>query len=380
MHCLGLLSLLGNILFKLVLRRLHLCLAIFVGFFVINLSISGALLIYAKEVQAIVNPHYWLVDINPVQKQKTLPLPQLITHIQQVTDERIYIIELSDETNEVWQVILENKEYLNLNPYTGEILLRHNFYDTFYGFVMSWHRWLIYRDGQGNRPMQLWVSIASLIFIIELFIGLVLWLKPKHRIKRLRVRWQTKNKVRFHQLHLCLGVFCCLPLLLIAFSGMAFYWQDACKSIIETLTFDQIESTPSAPTLSVSNSSDEQLQDIALLNLSHAYQQAHSVLAQGKVYRIYMPTKVNAPLGLRIKMPDESHGYSWSWANPYSGELLGFYDASKASIATQAWHFKYKFHIGDFIAWPVSILWLVLSLLPTFFVISGLYLYWQRKR
>ncbi|GAA6173885.1 hypothetical protein NBRC116592_35550 [Colwellia sp. KU-HH00111] len=116
------------------------------------------------------------------------------------------------------------------------------------------------------------------------------------------------------------------------------------------------------------------------MNLSHAYQQAHSVLAKGKVYRIYIPTKVNAPLGLRIKMPDESHGYSWSWANPYSGELLGFYDASKASIATQAWHFKYKFHIGDFIAWPVSILWLVLSLLPTFFVISGLYLYWQRKR
>ncbi|WP_182440133.1 hypothetical protein [Colwellia sp. RSH04] len=33
-----------------------------------------------------------------------------------------------------------------------------------------------------------------------------------------------------------------------------------------------------------------------------------------------------------------------------------------------------KLHIGDFLAWAVRVLWLVLRLLPCFFVISGMQL------
>lgn len=359
------------------MRRIHLFLAILAGFFLISLSVSGALLIYAKDIQALVNPQYWRVDNS--QQQQPLSLATLVSSIQQVSNEKIHLIERSENPTEVWQVRLVNKEYLNLNPYTGEILLKHNFYDTFYGFVMAWHRWLIYRDDQGNRPMQLWMSIASLSLIIELVIGVILWLKPKHRLKRLKVRWQAKNKVRFHQLHLCIGAFCCIPLLLIAFSGMAFYWQDACKSIIEAVTFDSIVKRPSPLTLIQHEASSITAMANPAKQLDKAYQQAHAALASGQVYRIYMPQKANDPLALRIKMPKETHAYSWSWADPYTGDQLAHFDASQLSIASQVWHFKYKFHIGDFIAWPVSVLWLLLSLLPCFFVISGLYLVWQRR-
>ncbi|QBG36476.1 PepSY-associated TM helix domain-containing protein [Litorilituus sediminis] len=364
-------------MFKLALRRIHLFLALVAGFFLISLSISGALLIYAKDIQALVNPQYWRVD--PSSQQQPLPLSALLNRIQQQSDEKIHLIERSENPDEVWQVRLVNKAYLNLNPYTGEVLLKHNFYDTFYGFVMAWHRWLIFRDDQGNRPMQLWMSIASLLLMIELVIGIILWLKPKHRLKRLKVRWQAKNKVRFHQLHLCLGAFCCIPLVLIAFSGMAFYWQDACKSIIEAVTLDTIVKRPKPPVLVKHASSANNAITIPAQQLDRAYQQAYAALASGQVYRIYMPQKDNEPLALRIKMPEETHGYSWSWADPYSGEQLAHFDASQLSIASQVWHFKYKFHIGDFIAWPVSLLWLFFSLLPCFFVASGLYLYWQRK-
>ena len=239
---------------------------------------------------------------------------------------------------------------------------------------MAWHRWLLYSNDQGERPFQLWVAIASLIFIFELLIGLTLWLKPKSPIKRLRVRWQAKNKVRFHQLHLCLGAVCALPLLLIAFSGMAFFWQDATKAIVEAVTLNKVTSRPTVPSVQFIEGT------IASHNLDIAYQQAANALSLGQVYRVYMPQELNSPLALRIKMPDETHAYSWSWSNPHTGEYLHHFDASKQNIATKVWQFKYKFHIGDFIAWPVGVLWLILSLLPSFFVISGLYLAWQRHK
>ena len=78
-------------------------------------------------------------------------------------------------------------------------------------------------------------------------------------------------------------------------------------------------------------------------------------------------------MALSLRMPSEIHAYSlswnWCWIVLCSSNSLANFDASPASLATQVWNFKYKFHIGKFIAWPVKILWLFLSLLPSSFVI-----------
>jgi uncharacterized iron-regulated membrane protein len=74
-------------------------------------------------------------------------------------------------------------------------------------------------------------------------------------------------------------------------------------------------------------------------------------------------------MALRLIMPSEIRAYSLSWIFLCSGDSLANFDASPASLATQVWNFKYKLHIGKFITWPVKILWLFLSLLPSSFVI-----------
>lgn len=351
------------------IRRIHLVLAFSSAIFLLNLSISGALLLYAKDIQAFANPSLW--QITPeASNQKKLPLSQLVRDIELKSNDKIRFIEQSEIANGVWQVRLTNNNYLNINPYNGNIVLRHNYYDTFYGFIMAWHRWLLYETENTEKPLKPLISIASLILIIELIIGLYLWIKPKNRLKRLKIKWRSKAKVRFYQLHTTLGVFTCIPLILIAFSGMAFHWQPATKQIVEWLSFSEIETKK----LSITPSTT--FKDI---DLDKAYQTAHSALSEGNVYRVYLPLKAGEPLALRIKMPDESHANSWSWSDPVSGNLLDSFDASKASMATKIWNFKYKFHIGEFIAWPIKILWLLLSLLPSFFVTSGLYLFIKRR-
>lgn len=357
---------------KLILRRVHLILAFASGLFLINLSITGALLIYAKEIQTIINPQYWLLgDTHNNKKQHLLTLSELTAKIEQQTEQKIQFIQPEENRQIAWQVRLQNKNYLSINPYTGDILLAYEFSDTFYGFTMSWHRWLLYKNDANERPMQLWVSIASLIFIFELIIGFIIWAKPKQRLKRLKIRWKAKNKIRFTQLHGTIGVIFCIPLILISFSGIAFYWPDATKQIIESLSFSKIQQHNYQHQLSPSQKKFE---------LDKAYNAAKLVLAGGKVYRIYLPDNAGTPLALRIKMPNESHANSWSWANPYTGELLSSFNASETSVATEVWNFKYKFHIGDFIGWPVKVLWLLISLMPCFFILSGIYLLIKRKQ
>ena len=357
---------------KIWLRRIHLVLALLSGLFLVSLSVSGGLLLYAKDIQAWINPQYWLVETEPNQsKQAYLSLSELVERIENQTQQKVHIIERAEQTNHSWQARLANKNYLNINPYTGEILLRHRFYDTFYGFVMSWHRWLLYTDEQGKTPMKVWMSIASLLLIFEVVLGVYLWLKPKHRLKRLKVRWRAKNRVLLHQLHGTLGILLAVPLMLIAFTGMTFQWPEQTKAVVQWLTFGEVEQHTFNEKVKVANNN---------FQLDSAYVKASSALANGSVYRIYLPKSNEQPLALRMKMPNESHGYSWSWSNPYSGQVLATFNAGEASWTTQVWNFRYKFHIGEFIGWPIKILWLFISILPVFFVVSGTYLWLKRFR
>ncbi len=354
---------------KIYLRRFHLYLAIVSAFFLVNLSLSGAILLFAKDIQALISPEHWLIP-SDYSQQQPLALSQLVKKLELTTNKQVKIIEQAEYPTQAWSVVLANNSFLNINPYNGEILLEHRFYDTLYGFTMAWHRWLLYVTNAKERPLQVIVSCASLILIVEILLGCYLWLKPKNRLKRLKVKWRSKRKTRYYQLHGTLGTLCCIPLILIAFSGMAFHWQAQTKQIIEWLSMSEVTSP---------NFTHQAITKQPAYQLDKAFNNAHAALKASKVYRIYLPQKPNEPLKLRLKMPQESHANSWSWANPYTGEVLGQFDASQTSSATQIWHFKYKFHIGEFIHWSVKWLWLLLSLLPSFFVITGIYLFLKRR-
>ncbi|WP_448569288.1 PepSY-associated TM helix domain-containing protein [Thalassotalea ganghwensis] len=352
------------------LRRIHLSIAIFGGIFLLNISLSGALLLYGKSLQSFFNPQHWLIHIHQAKQPIPLSLTTLVNKVAAQTNERIKFIQYERQANKAWLVALSNNQYLNINPYTGEVLLTHNYFDSFYGFIMAWHRWLVFETSSGERPFKLWVSIASLLFIIEVILGCYLWCRHKNRFKRLKVKWRSKPKIFFNQLHTSVGVICCIPLFLIAFSGIAFHWQAPTQKIIEWLTFSQIETA---------NIPDKITSNHAIKDLNEGLSVAKKALKNATVYRVYLPTKLQEPLKVRLQMPSESHAYSWAWVDTSNNQLIGVFDASQANLATKIWHFKYKFHIGEFIGWPIKIIWLFLSLLPSFFVISGFYLLYKRK-
>lgn len=91
-----------------------------------------------------------------------------------------------------------------------------------------------------------------------------------------------------------------------------------------------------------------------------------------------MPLSATQTMRLRLQMPGETHAYSWVWSDPYSAQVLQVYDGSQASMATQVWNFRYKFHIGAFAGPVVQIFWLLLVLIASFFALSGLYLWLKR--
>lgn len=353
-------------MFKRWLRRIHLCLAIFLVFFLVNLSISGALLVFGKDIQYQAQPAHWQVSPDAV----FLPLSRLVAIVEKSSEKTVKQIQLPPQKDKAWQFKLANGQYINVNPFNGNILHHYAKQDSFYGFVMAWHRWLLLTDDTQKKPLKTLVSIASLLFIIEMILGLWLWFKPKNRLQRLKINIKAKPRVKYYQLHTVIGVLSFIPLLLIAFSGIAFHWQSQTKMIIETLVAEPVVRYKH-PIITPELKKTLQL-DLAF---SHGIQR----MEPGQLYRIYLPFNDQA-LKLRVKMPGEFFAFSWVSINPYTAKVIKTYDASKANLATRIWNFKYAFHTGSFFGVGLKIFWLLLALLPSAFAISGLWLFIKRTR
>jgi uncharacterized iron-regulated membrane protein len=68
-------------------------------FFLVNLSISGALFVFGKEIQSQVKPANLLVSPNITR----LPLSELITLIDANSASRIKQIQLAPQKDKAWQ-------------------------------------------------------------------------------------------------------------------------------------------------------------------------------------------------------------------------------------------------------------------------------------
>ncbi|MCF6436918.1 PepSY-associated TM helix domain-containing protein [Pseudoalteromonas sp. MMG022] len=348
-----------------ILRQCHLMIAAITAILLLCICISGALLVYGHELQRALAPSEWRVT----PQTQTLRLSELVTEVEKHTGSHIRQIRLQDESDLAWQVFLNDMTAVNLNPYTGEVIKHYRYSETFYGVIMLFHRWLLYKNDDGERPFKVFISIASLMLIIEILIGLWLWLKPKKPLKRLKINWKAKPKVLLYQLHITLGVICSLPLILIAFSGMTFHWKDATQAVVKTLTFSDITKVE-APKIE---------QTGPLVSVDKAYQTILDNLDGAKLQRLSFAHN-NALMSGRVQLENEFFPHSMRWVDMNTGQLVQKFDAVDQSAATATWNFRYVFHVGSFGGHFTKILWLILTLLPVFLVISGGYFYVKRQR
>ena len=85
-----------------------------------------------------------------------------------------------------------------VNPYTGEILEKYSYRETFFYKVFALHRWLLGGEGSVGKYI---VGISTFIFLFILVTGLILWWPKTKKVlqQRLRVKWTAGWKRLNHE-------------------------------------------------------------------------------------------------------------------------------------------------------------------------------------
>lgn len=212
-------------------RKLHLWLSVPFGVVITLICFSGAMLVFEDEVVRMT-----CRDLFYVQKTATAPVVTIDAAVRRVAatlpeGTTVRGVTVPSDPTRTWQVNLSRPKHawVAFDPYRGAVV-GHYERPAFFTAMFRLHRWLL-----GSRPDDggiFWgktvVGVSTLLFIVVLVTGVVLWWPRTLRALRRSLSFApSKGWRRFWtDLHVAGGMYALLFLLLMALTGLtwSFPW------------------------------------------------------------------------------------------------------------------------------------------------------------
>lgn len=231
--------------FKKNVSKLHLWLGLTVGFFVLIISITGALYVFKDEIQNVLRKDYIHHNEQNISQKKILPLKILEQKVEAQTNEKypIHWAEIPlDKTKSykffyyernpnAWNYFDEFVIYKTayVNPFTGKVLALEDEKNGFFNIIKFIHWSFLLKSDWGTYI----VGIPVLIFLIMLISGIILWWPKNKKARKQRFWFQWKNikswRRKNYDLHSILGFYASFFALILTLTGLfyAFFFVQA---------------------------------------------------------------------------------------------------------------------------------------------------------
>lgn len=212
-------------------RKIHLWLSVPFGIIITLICFSGAMLIFEPEItRAVRSDVYYVSEANG----NPLPVGELLETVKASLPDSVSItgVTIFDDSNRTYQVNLSKPRRASVfvDQYTGLITGKYERLG-FFGTMFKLHRWLLDSanpHGDGVKTGKLLVGISTLIFVIALVTGVIIWL-PRARKKfarSLSISFSGGWPGFWKSLHVAGGMYALIFVLAMALTGLtwSFGW------------------------------------------------------------------------------------------------------------------------------------------------------------
>ena len=370
-----------NKTFKYWVGRIHLWLGLISGLFVCFLGITGCILAFEREIENVTQPYRNL----EVQNKPLLPP----TALKKIADRALpnkHAHSITYQPGKSAQVVYYNfdPEYYYIvfvNQYTGEVIKVKNMNDDFFRIVIMGHYYL-WLPPEIGQPV---LTTATLMFVVLLFSGLILWW-PKNKAaskQRFTIKWNAKWRRVNYDFHNVLGFYITWIIIFIALSGMVMGFQWFAKSVYFVSsggkTLNQFEETYSDTTRNA------KLQ----LNASAADQLWKSYLDADPKFNgsldVHVPENEKASIEI-AKNPDPETYWKadYSYFDQHTLKEIEvkhvFGKLKNATVADKIMRMNYDIHVGSIAGLPGKIIAFFASLIAASMPITGVLIWIGRNK
>ncbi|QJB40877.1 PepSY domain-containing protein [Chitinophaga oryzae] len=392
---------------KVFFRRIHLYLGLAAGLVITISCLTGALLVFEKELTEAFNHSRYYV----APEKERLPLDQIAEMVkQQVPGAGISRIQVYADPSRSLAVQLDEgkkggmskeargeskkeagkemkpagdkavraggKEQKKskgrtafVNPYTGKVIELYSYQKTFYYQIFSLHRWLLAGD-----TGKMITGASTLIFLFILITGIVLWWPKTRKIlqQRLKVKWDGGWKRLNHDMHVVLGFYVCIFLFVSVFTGLTWSYEWFNKGL-----FAVLGASPKPMEAPASVVAPETTGNISYeAALTQVKQQA----PDAQYYAVAMPRDKEASIQVTL-LPagalNEAATTSY-YLDQFSGKVLKSQTFSERNLGQKVRGMIKPLHTGSIFGLPSKIFALLLALLGATFPTTGTILWINR--
>ncbi|WP_245706194.1 PepSY-associated TM helix domain-containing protein, partial [Catalinimonas alkaloidigena] len=274
---------------------LHLWLGLVSGLVVVVVSLTAAALVFEEELRVWLEPYQTVEDAG----QPLLPPSQLSQAVIDKYDfPSVYAVLYKGRDRSAvvpYYADRSNYQVVYVNPYTAEVLHNQPLNQDFFRIMIIGH-YQLWLPRPVGKPI---VAYGTLIFVITLFSGLVLWWPKKWTratrrqsfLLNLKASWKRVN----YDLHNVLGFYALLVALVLGLTGMVYgmkWFSDAAYWVSsggQTQTFDR----PQADTTLVADPTAGPDEDRLFAQLQQVDMTQNDV-------GIYYPSRGNRTWGVEI--------------------------------------------------------------------------------
>ncbi|WP_221390397.1 PepSY domain-containing protein [Dyadobacter sp. NIV53] len=368
--------------FKKLIGKLHLYLGLTSGIVVFMVSLTGCILAFEQEIKSFTQPYMYVV---PPADARVLPPSVLQASAEKALPGKqangvLYGVPTRNAEVGFYNFDPEYYYVVYVNPYTAEVQKVWNEDGDFFHFILHGHYYLWLPEKIG----QVVVASSTLIFLVMLVSGLVLWW-PKNKSaakQRFSVKWDAAWRRKNYDMHNVFGFYMMSIGFIFAITGLVWGFQWFSQSLY-TVTGGKGSDAyynPTSDTTALSVVSKPiQAVDKAWHMLQKEYPGNKGInisIPHLKSESIY--SYVNFRAGTYYKVDynyfDQHTLKRIKAVGPYSGKY------NEANFANTLRRMNYDIHTGAILGLPGKILAFCASLICASLPVTGFIIWWGRNK
>ncbi|WP_017653091.1 PepSY-associated TM helix domain-containing protein [Fortiea contorta] len=349
---------------------LHRLIGIALGIVIAVIGLTGSALVFWHEIHHQLNsplttviPQAQSISVDEIEETVNKAYP----------DWQVSSIEMPNSLSDAYKVTITSKEDKSLdvyvNPYTNIILGALQWESSLMGIIYEIHESFLAGD-IGKK----FVGVFGILLVLMSISGIILWNGWHRLILGFKIRWRAPGKLVNYDLHKFVGILSVGFLLLLALTGFCLTATKETRQVMYYLT-----NMPVIP-----NPTSKVIAGQAPLKMSKILELANIAFPAGRVTLISYPEKPEEAVFLIKKQPLEVtyYGLTHLYVDQYSGEVLRINNPLTESLRTKFANAVFSIfilHTGRYGGQLMMILYVVVGLVPTFLLITGLLMWRQRQ-
>ena len=363
---------------KKLIRTLHLWLGLSSGILIVFLGITGCMLAFEREIETLQTFRY----VAPREKAFVPPSVLKETAIRLLPGKTLHSVIYGGKKDAAQMVFFStDPEYyyiIFMDPYTGKVLKLKNMDHDFFRITINGHFYLWLPPSIG-QPI---IASATLIFVVMMISGLILWWPRNKAAKkqRFKIKWSARWRRRNYDLHNVLGFYMTWVSLFVAATGLVWGFQWFAKTIYwttsggKTMTdyYEPVSVQPVAATVLLSP------EDKVWEMMNADYKNAETIEVHYATNDSSVIVAGGNPDASTYWKIDYRYFDQYTFKELPVTHLYGRYETS--SVADKIARMNYDVHTGQILGLPGKILAFFASLIAASLPVTGFYIWWGKKK